>query len=87
VAKAVYTIRTLKEQRKASEKALKLRAAVAKMRLKVTKLENKAARLREKIKKHEDRANVLDQELVAARTGPTARTAPSDRSVPPPPTD
>lgn len=67
MARPTMTIRSLKEQAKAREKVMKLRAAVARMRLKVTKLEHKAERLRTKIQNYEDQADRLDQDLVPPR--------------------
>ena len=75
VKKPLYTVRSLKMQQKAREKALKLRAAVAKLQLKLTKLEHRAAAIREKILRYEDRANRMDDETVVAR--PASRTPPA----------
>lgn len=72
VAKAVYTLQSLKMQNKAREKAQKLRAAASRMRFKLTKLEHKVANLGEKIKRYEERAERLDDEIVESR--PPGRT-------------
>jgi len=62
VGKPAYTVRSLKMQHKASEKARKLRAKVARLQLKARRLERKLAATREKTKRYEDRANRLDDE-------------------------
>ena len=62
--KPTLDIRSLKEQAKGREKALRLRAAVARMRLKVGKLERRAMKLRAKIKESEEKANRLDEGVV-----------------------
>ena len=64
VARPALTIRSLKEQAKARERAMKLRSTIAKMRLKVTKLEHRATRLRAKIQEYEAKADRLDEGFV-----------------------
>jgi len=83
VKKAAYTVRSLKVQHKAREKALRLRAAVAKLQIKLTKFERKAAAIREKIRRYEDRANRLDDEAVVARPPNRTSTDPSQDKEPP----
>ena len=61
MTKAALDVRTLKVQARGREKAAKLRAEVAKMRLKLMKLEHRVTRLRQKIQGSEEKANRLDQ--------------------------
>jgi len=81
--KPAYTVRSLKMQQKAREKALRLRAAAAKLQFKLTKLEHRAAAVREKIRRYEDRANRLDDEAVVARPPNRTSTDPSQDKEPP----
>ena len=62
MGKPAYTVRSLKRQHKAMEKARKLRAKVARLQVKARGLERKLAATREKSKRYEDRANGLDDE-------------------------
>jgi len=83
VKKPAYTVRSLKMQQKAREKALRLRAAAAKLQFKLTKLEHRAAAVREKIRRYEDRANRLDDETVVTRpAGRTSITLSKDEDPP-----
>jgi len=67
-------MRTLKVQAKGREKAAKLRAAVARMRLKVMKFEHRATRLRQKIQDYEDKANRLEEGFVPRTSPPPPRS-------------
>ena len=62
--KPALDMRTLKVQARGREKAVKLRTAVAKMRLKVMKFEHRVTRLRQKIQDYEDKANRLEEGFV-----------------------
>ncbi|HKZ63801.1 MAG TPA: hypothetical protein VJ400_05095 [Thermoplasmata archaeon] len=69
MGKPTLDIRSLKEQAKGRQKALRLRAAITKMHLKASKLERRATKLRAKIKAFEEKADRLDQGIVPPRTG------------------
>jgi chromosome segregation ATPase len=67
VAKAAYTVQSLKARNKARDKATKLRWAAQRARLKLSRLERKAVSVRERIRRYEEKASRLDDEDDEAR--------------------
>ena len=64
VPRAALNVRSLKAQRKAREKSMKLRAYVVKQRFKLAKLERKTEKLRTKIREADELAARLEQDIV-----------------------
>jgi len=68
VAKPALNMKTLKAQARGREKAAKLQAKVAWLRLKVMRLEHRLTRLRQKIQDYEQEATRLDEGFAPPRT-------------------